>query len=78
MKPKLTKIIGWNLLMIAACAITLYPVLWVIKMALTPSQAFCLSPNPFPDWHPPPLGSHSRLLPHKPFHALSFLAKRLA
>ncbi|HHW97955.1 MAG TPA: sugar ABC transporter permease [Oligoflexales bacterium] len=49
MKPKLMKIIGWNLLMIAACAITLYPVLWVIKMALTPSQAFSLSPNPFPD-----------------------------
>lgn len=28
----------------------LYPVLWVVKMALTPSQAFSLSANPFP--HP--------------------------
>jgi arabinogalactan oligomer/maltooligosaccharide transport system permease protein len=27
---------------------TLYPVLWVIKMALTPSQAFSLSANPLP------------------------------
>jgi arabinogalactan oligomer/maltooligosaccharide transport system permease protein len=31
-----------------ACAVTLYPVLWVVKMALTPSQAFDLSANPFP------------------------------
>ena len=28
--------------------LTLYPVLWVIKMALTPSQAFSLSANPLP------------------------------
>ena len=27
---------------------TLYPVLWVIKMAVTPSQAFSLSANPLP------------------------------
>jgi len=27
---------------------TLYPILWVIKMALSPSQAFSLSPNPIP------------------------------
>ncbi|MFB6265179.1 MAG: sugar ABC transporter permease [Bradymonadaceae bacterium] len=26
----------------------LFPVLWVVKMALTPSQAFSLSANPFP------------------------------
>ncbi|HUT78009.1 MAG TPA: sugar ABC transporter permease [Polyangia bacterium] len=26
----------------------LYPVLWVMKMALTPSQAFSLDPNPLP------------------------------
>jgi len=28
--------------------LTLYPVLWVIKMALTPSQAFSLSASPLP------------------------------
>jgi arabinogalactan oligomer/maltooligosaccharide transport system permease protein len=27
---------------------TLYPVLWVVKMALTPGDAFALSANPFP------------------------------
>lgn len=29
--------------------ITLYPVLWVVKMALTPSQAFSMSANPLPN-----------------------------
>ena len=29
--------------------LTLYPVLWVIKMAVTPSDAFDLSANPIPD-----------------------------
>lgn len=29
--------------------LTLYPVLWVIKMALTPSQAFSMSISPIPD-----------------------------
>ena len=28
---------------------TLYPVLWVLKMALTPSQAFSMDPSPIPD-----------------------------
>jgi arabinogalactan oligomer/maltooligosaccharide transport system permease protein len=28
--------------------LTLYPVLWVVKMALTPSQAFSMSVNPLP------------------------------
>jgi len=27
---------------------TLYPVLWVVKMALTPEESFALSANPFP------------------------------
>jgi arabinogalactan oligomer / maltooligosaccharide transport system permease protein len=29
--------------------LVLYPVLWVLKMALTPSQSFSLDPWPFPD-----------------------------
>jgi arabinogalactan oligomer/maltooligosaccharide transport system permease protein len=36
------------LLMLATVA-TLYPVLWVLKMALSPSQGFSLSPSPFPE-----------------------------
>lgn len=31
------------------CAATLYPVLWVVKMALSPSQTLSLSANPFPE-----------------------------
>ncbi len=31
------------------CVLTLYPVLWVVKMALSPTQALSLSANPFPD-----------------------------
>jgi arabinogalactan oligomer / maltooligosaccharide transport system permease protein len=38
-----------HLILIAASLFALYPVLWVVKMALTPSQAFDPSPNPLPD-----------------------------
>jgi arabinogalactan oligomer/maltooligosaccharide transport system permease protein len=31
-----------------ATAVTLYPVLWVLKMALAPTQGFSLSPSPLP------------------------------
>ena len=34
--------------LIIACAATLYPVLWVFKIALTPSQAFDSDPFPLP------------------------------
>ena len=37
-----------HLILIPATIVTLYPVLWVIKMALSPSQAFDASANPFP------------------------------
>lgn len=37
-----------NLALVAACALTLYPVLWVVKMALTPAQGFSLSASPIP------------------------------
>lgn len=35
-------------LLISVSLAVLYPVLWVLKMALTPSQAFSLDPFPFP------------------------------
>ncbi len=47
-RPSWLAAVGWNLALVVACAVTLYPVLWVIKMALTPSQAFDLSPSPIP------------------------------
>lgn len=37
-----------NLVLAAATAVVLYPVLWVLKMALSPSQSFALTPNPWP------------------------------
>ena len=37
-----------HLVLVAASVVALYPVLWVLKMALTPSQAFDPSPSPFP------------------------------
>ncbi len=35
--------------LILVCTLVLYPVLWVLGMALTPSQAFRMDPNPLPD-----------------------------
>lgn len=37
-----------NLVLVATCAVVLYPVLWVLKMAVTPGQNFNLDPNPIP------------------------------
>lgn len=31
------------------CAVTLYPVLWVVKMALSPTDSLSLTANPFPE-----------------------------
>lgn len=31
------------------CMLTLYPVLWVVKMALSPAEGLSLSANPFPE-----------------------------
>ncbi len=40
-----------HLVLIAATAATLYPVVWVVKMAITPSQGFSTSSTPWPE-HP--------------------------
>ena len=48
-KPSTGKVVCTHLGLVLFCFATLYPVLWVVKMALTPSQAFSLSANPFPD-----------------------------
>jgi arabinogalactan oligomer/maltooligosaccharide transport system permease protein len=37
-----------HIALIIACALTLYPILWVVKMALSPTQGFSLSPSPLP------------------------------
>ncbi|MBX7115903.1 MAG: sugar ABC transporter permease [Myxococcaceae bacterium] len=38
-----------NLVLIFVCAITLYPALWVVKLAFSEGQAISLSPSPLPD-----------------------------
>lgn len=42
------KVVLTHTFLIATCMIVLYPVLWVIKMALSPNQGFSLSTNPLP------------------------------
>ena len=39
----------YQVLLIGTSLIVLYPVLWVVKMALTPSQAFSMDPWPIPN-----------------------------
>ncbi|RJO68572.1 MAG: sugar ABC transporter permease [Myxococcales bacterium] len=48
-KPTILRALLANLACAAVAGLTLYPVLWVVKMALTPSQAFSLSASPWPD-----------------------------
>lgn len=47
-QPSKKQIFLTNAALILAVFVTLYPVLWVVKMALTPSQAFSMSVNPIP------------------------------
>ncbi len=42
------KLVATHAALCAACAVVLYPVLWVIKMALSPSQSFSMSASPLP------------------------------
>lgn len=48
MRPSKLTVFFTNLALILMCGVTLYPVLWVVKMALSPSQGFAMSPNPIP------------------------------
>jgi arabinogalactan oligomer/maltooligosaccharide transport system permease protein len=46
--PGTAKVIGTHLALVAVSFLALFPVLWVVKMALSPAQTFSLSVNPFP------------------------------
>jgi arabinogalactan oligomer/maltooligosaccharide transport system permease protein len=48
-RPSLFRVILTHALIVVVTMATLYPVLWVIKMALTPSQAFSVGIVPIPD-----------------------------
>ncbi|MDB4967955.1 MAG: putative sugar transporter permease [Myxococcales bacterium] len=45
---KTLRIAAVHAILVLASAATLYPVLWVVKMALSPSQGFAMSPSPLP------------------------------
>lgn len=47
-KPSLQRQIFTHAFLILTTIAVLYPVLWVLKIALTPGQAFSLDPNPIP------------------------------
>ena len=42
------KLFALNAGLTVLCAVTLYPVLWVVKLALSPTQTLSMSANPFP------------------------------
>ena len=46
--PSLTRQVVYQIILFSISLAVLYPVLWVIKIALTPSQAFSMDPWPFP------------------------------
>lgn len=46
--PSWIKFILAHLLLVLVSAAAIYPVLWVVKMALTPGDAFSMDPNPIP------------------------------
>jgi arabinogalactan oligomer/maltooligosaccharide transport system permease protein len=43
------RFIGVHAALVLVTLEVLYPVLWVVKLAVTPGQAFSVSPSPFPD-----------------------------
>jgi arabinogalactan oligomer/maltooligosaccharide transport system permease protein len=50
MKPgRWLRAAGLHMMLVSLCAATLYPILWVVKMALSPTEALSLSANPFPE-----------------------------
>ena len=46
--PSIARRIVYNVVLFLISIAVLYPALWVLKMALTPSQAFSMDPSPFP------------------------------
>jgi arabinogalactan oligomer/maltooligosaccharide transport system permease protein len=42
------KLVALHLTVAAACAVVLYPIVWVVKLAVSPAQAMALSINPLP------------------------------
>lgn len=47
--PSTPRVVVTHLALVGLTGLVLYPVLWVVKLALTPSQSFSVSASPFPD-----------------------------
>ena len=47
-KPSMLKLVVVHLGLLLFTVATLYPILWVVKIALTPSQSFAMGASPFP------------------------------
>ncbi len=46
--PGAARVVLTHALLVGLTVVTLFPLLWVVKMALTPSQDFAMSANPLP------------------------------
>lgn len=46
--PSLGRQVIAHLILLSTSIVVLYPVLWVLKMALSPSQSYSIDPNPIP------------------------------
>lgn len=46
--PSLLRLFVTHAILIGMSLVALYPVLWVVKIALSPGQAFSMDPNPIP------------------------------
>ncbi len=47
-QPRTSIVVLTHAALVVVSMVTLYPVLWVVKMALSPSQSFSMSGNPLP------------------------------
>ena len=46
--PSVGRHVLYQVILFCTSLVVLYPILWVVKIALTPSQAFSMDPWPFP------------------------------
>jgi arabinogalactan oligomer/maltooligosaccharide transport system permease protein len=46
--PSFVKLLAFHAVLVVMGIVAIYPVLWVVKLALTPDQAFAAGFNPFP------------------------------
>jgi len=46
--PSILRLLAFHALLVLSAVVAVYPVLWVVKVALTPDQAFAAGANPFP------------------------------